>query len=322
MLIVTLGDPLSITIEGLLKNSQQLLDFNGMTVIVGHRPSWDFQLEAKNPFKIIKSVENIGEAGPGLNFLNVCENIKTADPRLLSQSERGEIATAALHALIGMQLNNKAIFTGPIDKFLCRQSGFKFPGQTEYFEDLAGSDGIMILAGPQLKVGLATNHLALSAVTPSMKQGLIERKINLLATTLQSLVPARESGLRIAVTGVNPHCGDHGLFGSEDAQIIEPAVNSQNQKIGFATITGPIPADTAFFKCYEGEYDAVLAMYHDQGLGPLKTVHFYDAVNITGGLPFLRVSPDHGPASNLYGKNSADTRSIAAALQKCIRYLS
>ena len=79
---------------------------------------------------------------------------------------------------------------------------------------------------------------------------------------------------------------------------------------------------TAFFKCYEGEYDAVLAMYHDQGLGPLKTVHFYDAVNITGGLPFLRVSPDHGPASNLYGKNSADTRSIAAALQKCIRYLS
>ena len=120
--------------------------------------------------------------------------------------------------------------------------------------------------------------------------------------------------------GLNPHCGDGGAFGVEDQEIVLPAIEkAKKTDARCKQVVGPIPADTAFFRCLEGEFDAVLAMYHDQGLGPLKTAHFYDAVNITGGLPFLRVSPDHGPAADRFGSNSANPASFREALKLCIR---
>ena len=146
----------------------------------------------------------------------------------------------------------------------------------------------MILAGPKLRVGLATNHLALKDVPKALNQDLVRRKIELLKSSLAKILGLEFA--KIGVCALNPHASDNGLFGDEEEKNIRACHISSFEN----DVTGPFPADTLFHFAYTGQYDGVLAMYHDQGLGPLKTVHFYDAVNITGGLKHLRVSPDHG----------------------------
>ena len=177
----------------------------------------------------------------------------------------------------------------------------------------------MLLAGPKLRVGLATNHLPLKDVPKAMTQPLILRKLAIFAEGLRNIYGITHP--KIAVCGLNPHCGDRGLFGSEEIEIIRPAIEAFQNNFAWTTVSGPLPADTVFHSAAQGLFDGVLAMYHDQGLGPLKTIHFDTAVNVSVGLRNLRVSPDHGPAASLYGKGTASMKSFTAAFDLCEKWL-
>ncbi len=318
MLIITLGDPLSVSVECLVREKDLwAMDPTRTVVLVGSRKQWLQQTSVPITFKEIQNWSAL--QGPGLYFYNSSPDAPERDPRKLSEEERGRIAFAALSALRSLPTDQKslAVMTSPIDKYCCAKAGFRFPGQTEYFEDLWGAQGIMILAGTRLRVALATNHLALRDVPNAIRKELIVQKARLLHASLQRIFGLSQP--RLAVAGLNPHCGDGGLFGDEDTRIIAPAVE-EARRLGL-DIVGPLPADTIFFRAYSGAFDGVLAMYHDQGLGPLKSLHFYDAINVTGGLAHLRLSPDHGPAAELYGRNEARSDSFRLALQQARHYL-
>lgn len=205
-----------------------------------------------------------------------------------------------------------AICTCPIHKGNLHRHGFAFPGHTELLRDLtASSRVVMMLAGPRLRVALLTIHEPLHSVP-----GLITEQnlADVLQITGESL--GRDFGIlspRIAVAALNPHAGEGGRFGREEMEVITPAL--QRLKIRNCSVTGPYPADTLFFRAYQGEFDAVVAMYHDQGLIPVKLVHFHDAVNVTLGLPIIRTSVDHGTAYELAGTGRAHPGSLEAAVR-------
>lgn len=322
MLVITLGDPYSITQQCLVKLAPLWSEnVAGPVVFIGSYAQWQRDTQHWSypsfPFQRIQNWAEI--QGPGLYFLAIESGLRPVDPTQMTARERGELATRSLQMLAEAPEPSRslAVLTAPIDKHACALAGFKYPGQTEYFEQLWGSPGIMLLAGPRLRVALATNHLPLAAVSAAINQELILQKLKLLDQTLREIF--RISAPRLGLAALNPHAGDGGMFGAEDQLVLAPAA-AQAVKQGMK-VSGPLPADTVFFQALEGQFDAVLAMYHDQGLGPLKTVHFYDAVNITGGLPALRLSPDHGPAANLYGKQEAREDSFRLALEQARRYL-
>jgi 4-hydroxythreonine-4-phosphate dehydrogenase len=322
MLVITLGDPFSITQECLVQLSPLWAQSERWPVVlVGSLKQWHVQNQLFGfppfPFEPIKNWSEVTR--PGLYFYAIDGDERVLDPAQLSPLERGQIATRALQSLSkGLVLRKSlAVVTAPIDKHACALAGFRFPGQTEYFEDLWQKSGIMILAGPRLRVALASNHLPLAQVTPAIDEPLLLRKLHDLDISLRSTFQIESP--RIAVAALNPHAGDGGLFGDEDTLILKPAIEKV-RSLGL-DVSGPFPADTVFFRAYEEAYDAVLAMYHDQGLAPLKALHFYDAINVTGALPALRVSPDHGPASDLYGLKKARNDSFRLALEAARRYL-
>jgi len=205
-----------------------------------------------------------------------------------------------------------AMCTCPIHKANLQRHGFPFPGHTEFLQTLTSSpDVVMMLAGPRLRVSLVTIHEPLAAVSRLLSVEAVRRTIEI---TWQAL--RRDFGLpspRVAVAGLNPHSGEGGRFGMEDREIIEPAIN-ELRRTGL-DISGPHVPDAVFRQAYEGEFDAVVAMYHDQGLIPLKLVHFHDGVNVSLGLPIIRTSVDHGTAYDLAGTGKAHAGSLAAALQ-------
>lgn len=205
-----------------------------------------------------------------------------------------------------------AVVTGPVSKEGLQALGFPFPGQTEYFADAFGvSDYGMLLTGPTLSVGLATIHEPLAAVPGLLSEERIVRIGNLTAAFLKK---RGISAPRIAVAGLNPHAGEGGAFGDEEIRIIGPAIEFLNRE-GFGVFTGPAVPDAIFRDAARGLYDAVVAMYHDQGLIPLKLLDFDTAVNVTLGLPKPRTSPDHGTAFSIAGKNLADPSSMLAAIR-------
>lgn len=318
-LIYTLGDPHSINVEAFLRLFKEV-EPKQPVVVIGSR--WQFDHQAKMlglaapKFSSLEKIEDATKSQ--YYFLDSSPYIGCKPPETLSESERGAMMVDALRKVPKQCARPLAVLTGPIDKYAANLAGFTFPGQTEFFEDLWQDPAVMLLAGAKLRVAIATNHLALKNVAAEITQNRIEKKIAILAAGLRDLFGIAKP--RIAVCGLNPHCGDQGLFGHEDEQIIKPAVAQSSERNSFAEISGPMPADTIFYRAVKGQFDAVLAMYHDQGLGPLKTVHFDDAVNISLGLKHLRVSPDHGPARDLYGKGTASWQSFAAAKQLCERY--
>jgi len=212
-----------------------------------------------------------------------------------------------------------AMVTGPISKALMHQAGYEFEGHTELLAHLTGTkDYVMMLAGERLRVSLATIHCALAEVPRKLNKDLIVKTIGITYQALE-----RDFGIdkpRVAVAALNPHAGESGLFGREETEIIQPAVEeSKNEGL---SVEGPFPADTLFYHASTGRYDAVVAMYHDQGLIPLKMLHFSDAVNITLGLPIIRTSVDHGTAYDIAGKGVADPSSLIAAIKMAARIVS
>lgn len=207
-----------------------------------------------------------------------------------------------------------ALVTAPIDKHLCRSAGFAHMGHTEYLAARAGgAEAAMFLVGDRLRVGLATIHVPLHTVAARLDAAAIVHVGGLIVDALRSDFGCARP--RLAVLGLNPHAGESGELGREEEEVVAPAVAELARlHADEATIEGPLPADTAFFHHAQGRFDAVLAMYHDQGLGPFKLVHFTDGVNVTLGLPFVRTSPDHGTARDLVGTGRADAGSMRAAV--------
>ena len=217
----------------------------------------------------------------------------------------------AAEMLKGGQID--AVVTAPVGKEGLHELGFDFPGQTEFFADRLGCDNhAMCLTGKNLTVALVTIHVALADVPGLLRQEEIVRVGLLLADF------CRQRGIqspRIAVCGLNPHAGENGAFGSEDIEIVEPAVAELRQAAKGAIFSGPHPPDTIFRPAADGQYDAVLCMYHDQGLIPLKLLDFDTGVNVTLGLAKPRTSPDHGTAYDIAGQGKASASSMIHAIQ-------
>ena len=212
-----------------------------------------------------------------------------------------------------------AVVTGPVAKEQLQAIGFAFPGQTEFFTDRLGATSTaMCLTGKHLTVALVTIHIPLAEVAGSLTVAEIVRTGKLLA---DYLISRGIEAPRIAVCGLNPHAGENGAFGREEIELISPAIAELNRD-SLVKYSGPHVPDAIFRDAADQKYDAVLCMYHDQGLIPLKLLDFDNAVNITLGLPRPRLSPDHGTAFSLAGKNLANPSSMLRALQLAAEIVS
>ena len=253
-------------------------------------------------------------------------NCKPCEPT----SETARAAAAALEEAITLARRGEleAIVTGPVHKARMYEVGFRFPGQTEFFAERCGVKNFaMCLTGGKLTVALVTAHIPLRKVPRALEQSEIVRVGLLLAEFLLRRSSAKADRAspsirapRIAVAGLNPHAGESGKLGAEEIEIIAPAVQELQSRIenGESKIVGPVSPDTVFHRAIEGEFDAVLCMYHDQGLIPLKLHAFHSGVNVTLGLPFPRTSPDHGTAFEIAGKGIARPDSMIAAINLAV----
>jgi 4-hydroxythreonine-4-phosphate dehydrogenase len=203
------------------------------------------------------------------------------------------------------------LVTAPLSKYWIDRAGHHYDGHTGFLSELAGKDAVMMLAGRRLRVVLVTTHIALADVPTRLSARAIEKAARTAVEHLRL-----RHGLaspRLAVAALNPHAGEGGLFGDEEARLIAPAIKRLASR--GLDVHGPLPADTLFAAAADGAYDAVICMYHDQALIPLKLLEFGRSVNISMGLPFIRTSPDHGTAYDIAGTGRADPGSMVAALR-------
>ena len=208
-----------------------------------------------------------------------------------------------------------ALVTAPVHKGVINDAGIAFTGHTELLAELAGSDVVMLLAAPRLRVALVTTHLPLRAVADAVTRALLERTLRSVARDLRERFGIAQP--RLAVLGLNPHAGEGGHMGREEIDVIGPVLEALRAE-GLA-IDGPLPADTAFVPARLARHDVFVAMYHDQGLPVLKAEGFGEAVNVTLGLPYVRTSVDHGTALDIAGTGTADASSLIAAAKMALR---
>jgi 4-hydroxythreonine-4-phosphate dehydrogenase len=250
--------------------------------------------------------------------------------------ETARAAAASLEEAVTLARRGEldSIVTGPVHKARMYEVGFRFPGQTEFFAERCGVKNFaMCLTGGKLTVALVTAHIPLRKVPRALKKSEIVRVGLLLAEFLSRRSSAKADRAspatqapRIAVAGLNPHAGESGKLGLDEIEIIAPAIEALNASLvtrhSSRVFTGPVSPDTAFNRAIEGEFDAVLCMYHDQGLIPLKLHAFHSGVNVTLGLPFPRTSPDHGTAFEIAGKGIARPDSMLAAINLAVELVA
>ncbi len=246
----------------------------------------------------------VGELPAGLPFGKLSPDAGAAAYRY--------VAAAVKLALSG---EAHAICTAPLNKEALHAAGHRYPGHTELLAELTDTREVsMLLMAPRLRVIHVTTHIGLLDAVEKIEPGLVER------TIARGHELLRRSGIaspRICVCGINPHAGENGLFGrGEEASKIQPAVDACRAR-GW-DVQGPLPADTLFFRATRGDFDLVVAMYHDQGHGPVKVLGLDAGVNVTVGLPFVRTSVDHGTAFDIAGKGVADERSLVEALRQAV----
>jgi 4-hydroxythreonine-4-phosphate dehydrogenase len=245
---------------------------------------------------------------PNIQLGSICENC-------------GILSMQCVDHAISLCLREQAhaMVTGPISKEAIALGGYDFPGHTEFLAFKTLTDAYtMMLVRNNLRVGLVTTHIPVSRIAQELNQDKIVEKLTIMNKALIQRFIIKEP--RIAVLALNPHGGDGGIMGTEEISIIRPAI--QQALANGILCEGPFPADGWFGSGQRNEYDAVLAMYHDQGLAPFKALSFGGGVNFTAGLPIIRTSPDHGTAFGLAGKNSADSSSMKEAIQLAIQMAS
>lgn len=262
----------------------------------------------------VNGISDAAQAGvKKLNVVHVWEEEAPINPGTAS-AETAAYAIKSLEAAVSDLATGKVdvLVTAPIDKHSMEKAGFAFPGHTEYLAHMAGSDTevLMMLVSEDLRVGTVTGHIPLKDVAEAITTARILAKARIMRQSLE-----RDFGLegpKIAILGLNPHAGDAGTLGSEDKEIILPAVRKLQEE--GITALGPYPADGFFGSGTYKHFDGVLAMYHDQGLAPFKALSFGHGVNYTAGLPVVRTSPDHGTAYDIAGKGEADEGSFRHAV--------
>jgi 4-hydroxythreonine-4-phosphate dehydrogenase len=289
--------------------------------------AWD-QLRGGAPFCLIgdadyfasrggkyQRVANVADAGAV--FKNAIPVLHRPLPRpcVVGQPKNSPAVIAAIEEAVKLCMSGKAsgIVTNPIQKEALYDVGFKFQGHTDFLAHLAGCDGqdVMMLVGEGLRAVPVTVHIPLSEVPKALTTAAIVAQGKTVAAALTKYFGIASP--RIAVTGLNPHAGENGAMGHEDQTIVAPAVAAL--RAAGIIVQGPLPADTAFHPEARATYDAILCMYHDQALIPVKTLDFHGGVNVTLGLPFIRTSPDHGTALSLAGTGKANPSSLIAAIK-------
>jgi 4-hydroxythreonine-4-phosphate dehydrogenase len=255
--------------------------------------------------------------GPGIPVLPILPyRLPRISPGMIS-AEAGRYSGLAIEEAVRLCRAGfaDAIVTAPVSKEAMHMGGYKVPGQTEMLLRLSGGRRVaMILAAGDFRVGLATVHHPLKDVARRLTRPVLLEKLDIVNTALRVDFGIRAP--RIAVLGLNPHAGEHGILGSEEADVIRPALAAARRR--GIDADGPFPADAFFGLQSHRSYDAVLAMYHDQGLIPLKMAGFRIGVNISAGLPIIRTSPDHGTAFDIAGKGTADPESMTQAIRLAV----
>lgn len=313
---ITTGDPHGVGVETIIKVlSDPRITDHFTPIIYGHPEVIKAHKKAiqADDFQYT-SIHSAEEAlARKVNLINVWKDFKGTLQLGKPDKEAGEFAFKSLEAAVNDLAANKVdvLVTAPIDKDTIQSKDFNFPGHTEYLAKVAGTDQVlMFLVSETLKVGIVTGHLPLKDVAQNISKERIAAKLKLMHESL-----LKDFGIpkpRIAVLGLNPHAGDNGLLGTEEKEIIAPAVREAFDNGLY--VFGPYGADGFFGSGAYKQFDAVLAMYHDQGLAPFKALAFDQGVNYTAGLPIVRTSPDHGTAYDLAGKGKADEASIRAAM--------
>jgi 4-hydroxythreonine-4-phosphate dehydrogenase len=312
---ISIGDVNGIGLEVILKTliEPSILDFC-TPIVYGHTKVTSFHRKALSltelSFNVIASA-SLANARR-VNLINCWEEDVKIE---LGQSTEtgGKYALLSLEKATEDLVNGEidALVTAPINKHNIQSETFNFPGHTEYLQEKSGSaDVLMFLISENLRVGVATGHIPVNKVAASLTKEGILSKLTLMNASLKKDFWIEKP--KIAVLGLNPHAGDNGLLGSEEKDIIMPAIQAAFDK-GIICF-GPYPADGFFGNGTYKQFDAVLAMYHDQGLIPFKTIAFTSGVNFTAGLKVVRTSPDHGTGYDIAGKNVADATSFMEAL--------
>ncbi len=310
---ISVGDFNGIGIEIILKalNDKNITDFF-TPIIFGSGKLFSYQ---KNVFKIqtnFNYIQHPKEATNGkLNIVNLWKdnvNVDFGTPTEESTKMAIDSLEAATEALMNEDID--VLVTAPINKDEMMKQGFKHAGHTGYFEEKFNKKGLMFLVTESLKVAVSTHHIPVSEIAKNISKDKIKEQVKILNQCL--IEDFRIQKPKIAVLGLNPHAGDGGAIGNEEIEIIEPAIKELFDK-GILAF-GPYPADSFFQADKYCSFDGVLAMYHDQGLAPFKTIAYEEGVNYTAGLPYIRTSPDHGTAYDIAGKNLADAQSFSEAI--------
>ena len=310
---ISVGDLNGVGVELILKTFEDKRMFDLCTPIVYASDKvisfYKKQLKYNYPINFVNSTENVQE--DKLNVMKVWDEtveLQPGVPTEISGKKAFESLAAATEALNNNEVD--VLLTAPISKDNIQSNDFNFPGHTEYLESKIEGESLMILMSEDIKVGLVTGHIPVSKIAETLTKELICKKINIMYASL-----VKDFGIskpRIAVLGLNPHCGDNGVIGKEDDELIRPILEEYQEK--GQLIYGPYAADGFFGSQSYRKFDGVISMYHDQGLVGFKAISFGKGVNFTAGLSKVRVSPDHGTAFGIAGKGEADATSFQEAL--------
>jgi 4-phospho-D-threonate 3-dehydrogenase / 4-phospho-D-erythronate 3-dehydrogenase len=324
ILVITMGDPAGIGPEVVVKalGHPELYEILRPVVVGDARRLAQAAavVGSSTPMRRVRVLSELAADGsPDLpeSSLGVIDlaNVEPDLPLGKVSAAAGRAAYDYIERAVRLALSGEAaaVVTGPLNKEALAAAGLKHAGHTEILADLCGVRGtVMMLVAGALRVSHVSTHISLRQAIERMT---VERILHVVRLTHAAVVPllATPSAPRIALAGLNPHAGESGLFGSEEQEIIGPAV-SQAREQGY-DVRGPVAPDTIFYRALRGEFDAVVAMYHDQGHIPVKLAGFADGVNVTLGLPIIRTSVDHGTAFDIVGTGRADERSMLAALR-------
>lgn len=316
---ITMGDPAGVGAEIVLKAMHTDAECRKNGIIFGSRAVTEYYNHLLGYGYQIKEIKAIEDFDPN------CINVVDPEPVSMEKFNIGQVSSVCGHAAfvyvktaIDWAISKKidAVVTAPLNKEALHLAGHLYDGHTEIFNDFAGTGRYaMLLWSDKMKVIHVTTHVAMREACNRIKKPRVEEVIRLADETLKQ---AGYSSPRIAVAGLNPHSGENGIFGREEIDEIEPAVRCC--AADGIQVEGPIPPDTVFLKMYQGKYDIVVAMHHDQGHIPLKLLAFDDGVNMTVGLSIIRTSVDHGTAFDIAGKGIANPTSMLAAIHAARRF--
>jgi 4-hydroxythreonine-4-phosphate dehydrogenase len=321
VIAVTMGDPAGIGPEIIIKSLAEGELAGTPAVVVGCLETLQrIQSMGITPAAELRPIKAVSEARFAPGIINVIDE-PLADPRALIpgqvQAQAGDLAYRCVKRATELALAGdvQGIATAPLNKEALHLAGHMYPGHTELLATLTHSkDYAMVLYTDKLKVIHVSTHIALRKFLDTLNTQRIETVIGLADSFLKRV---GYTAPRIAVAGVNPHAGENGLFGDEEITTVAPAIKAARAR--GLDVYGPCPPDTVFLQAWEGQYDMVVAMYHDQGHIPLKLLGFYDGVNITAGLPFIRTSADHGTAFDIAWTGKAKSESMAVSIKLAIQ---